>query len=119
MYFINSTAHGVLDYLTVVIFAVGPTMAGFSGRQATICYLLAVVHLLLTLITRFPLGVWKTVPLPLHGSVELIVSLFLVALPWIAGFSAGVLSRNFFVAMGLVVFLVWLISDYRGAGRTV
>ena len=110
---LSATAHGAIDYLSVIIFALAPTVAGFTGKQATICYLLAVVHFLLTAITRFPLGILKTVPFSLHGIVEIIVSILLVILPWIGGFSAGVNSRNFFVAMGIVIFLVWMLTDYR------
>jgi hypothetical protein len=41
-------------------------------------------------------------------------------LPWLANFSAGVHSRNFFVLIGLLIGVIWLLTDYRGlrsAGR--
>ena len=117
---IGAHSHGIIDYATVIIFAIGPTVAGFRGRQSLICYALAVVHLLLTLITRFPLGVSKTIPFPLHGAIEIVVALLLIVLPWLANFSAGVHSRNFFVLIGLLIGIIWLLTDYRGvrsAGR--
>lgn len=115
---LNGMMHGLIDYASVLIFALGPTVSGFTGPQAKICYVLAFVHLLLTLATKFPLGVLKAVPFPTHGAIELLVSILLVVLPWIAGFSAGVNSRNFFLFMGLIIFVVWLVTDYRGSGRT-
>lgn len=111
---LNGMMHGLIDYASVLIFAVGPTVSGFAGPQATICYVLAFVHLLLTLATKFPLGVLKVVPFPTHGAIELIVAILLAVLPWIAGFSAGVNSRNFFLFMGLIIFVVWVLTDYRG-----
>jgi hypothetical protein len=117
---IGAVAHGLIDYATVVIFAIGPTVGGFHGKQAVICYALAVVHFLLTVITRFPLGALKTVPFPVHGGIEIVVALFLIVLPWLANFSAGIHSRNFFVLIGLLIAVIWLLTDYRGprsAGR--
>ena len=114
---LNGMMHGLIDYAAVLILALGPTVSGFIGPQAKICYVLAFVHLLLTLATKFPLGLLKAVPFSTHGAIELIVSILMFVLPWIAGFSAGVNSRNFFLFMGLILFVVWLVTDYRGTGR--
>lgn len=104
--------HGYLDYLTVVIFALAPTLFGLTGVPALLAYLLAVVHLLMTLLTDFPLGVADVIPLRWHSRVELIVSVVLVVLPWLLGdlFSAG--ARTFYTAIGAVIFVVWLATDY-------
>jgi hypothetical protein len=111
---IGAWSHGIIDYLMVIILVIAPGVAGFAGRQATWCYLLAAIHLVLTLLTRFPLGAAKIVSFPIHGALELIVAVLLIALPWVAGFAAGVHSRNFFVIIGLLIFFIWLLTDYRG-----
>jgi hypothetical protein len=122
MKILSPTVHGVLDYVVVVIFAFAPAVVGFSGLPATISHLLAIVHFGLTLATAFPLGWWKLVPLRVHGAIELVVSVVLVVLPWIAGFSADQRACAFFVGAGIAIFLTWLLSDYAaprapGAGR--
>ena len=106
-------SHGVIDYLMVIILAIAPSVAGFTGRQATICYVLALLHFLLTIVTRFPLGVVKVLSFTLHGSLEFIIGLLLIILPWLAGFSAGLNSRNFFVAIGVLILVIWAMTDYR------
>ena len=106
--------HGVLDYVTVIAFLLAPTILNLSGLPATISYLLAVVHLVLTLITAFPLGLIKAIPFKIHGMIELAVSIFLVLLPWLFSFASVPAARNFYVAAGIVVFIVWLITDYAG-----
>ena len=111
---IGSWSHGIIDYATVVLLLVGPRVVGFTGKQATFCYILGAVHLVLTLLTRFPLGVMKVIGFPLHGAVEFLAAIVVLALPWIAAFARGVLSRNFFVSIGLLIFFVWLLTDYRG-----
>jgi hypothetical protein len=106
-------SHGVIDYLLVIILAIAPSVAGFNGRQATICYALAVLHFLLTVVTRFPLGAIKVLSFTLHGSVEFVVGLLVIMLPWLVGFSAGLNSRNFFVAIGVLILVIWAMTDYR------
>jgi hypothetical protein len=111
---ISPMFHGVIDYLLVIILAVGPGVAGFHGKQQYFCYVLAAVHFVLTAVTRFPLGAAKVVAFTMHGAIELVVGVLLVILPWLANFSTGVLSRNFFVGIGLLILIVWAMTDYRG-----
>jgi hypothetical protein len=111
---IGSWSHGIIDYAMVALLLAGPSVVHFGGKQATFCYMLGAVHLVLTLLTRFPLGVLKVVGFPLHGAIEFLAAVVILALPWIAAFAKGVLSRNFFVSIGVLLFLVWLMTDYRG-----
>ncbi len=103
--------HGYIDFLTVVIFAVAPTVFGFDGLPAYIAYALAVIHLVLTLTTAFPKGVVGVVPFAVHGLIEIVVAIVLVILPFVFGWTDA--PRNFFIGIGIVIFLVWLLSDYR------
>lgn len=108
---LSPASHGLLDYVSVVVFALAPTLFQFGGVPAFIAYGLAVVHLLLTLATRFPMGLFDGVPLRAHGVVELLVSVILIVLPWVAGFvQPG--AQWFFPGMGILIFAVWLLSDY-------
>lgn len=113
MKILNSKIHGYLDYGVVILFLAAPTLFGLTGIPATIAYTLAVVHLLVTVITAFPLGIFQLLPLPLHGTVELVVSFALIALPWIFGFASDLAARNFYIAAGVLIFAVWLITDYK------
>ncbi|HVT02997.1 MAG TPA: hypothetical protein VHL58_06425 [Thermoanaerobaculia bacterium] len=105
--------HGYLDYVTVVGFAVAPTVLELRGLFASIAYTLAIVHMFLTFVSAFPLGVLKLVPFKIHGLIELIVAVVLIALPWILHFADTPVPRNFYVGAGIVIFIVWLITSYR------
>jgi hypothetical protein len=117
MKIISPKLHGILDYVVVAAFAMAPAVLGLTGLAAVISYALAVIHLLLTLVTAFPLGAVKIVPLPLHGAIEFVVSIALVGLPWILKFAQDATARNFYVGAGVVVFAVWLVTDYRGEAK--
>ena len=117
---IGAFSHGIIDYATVILLALGPSVSGFRGKQALMCYALALVHFMLSIITRYPLGVSKSLPFPIHGAIEFVVAILLIILPWLANFSAGVHSRNFFLAIGMLVLIIWILTDYRSrrsAGR--
>ena len=103
--------HGYLDYLTVLIFLASPTLLGLTGAAAAIAYALAGVHALMTLITDFPLGAAGVLPFTCHGWVERVVGPVLIVLPFVMGFDGP--ARLFYVAMGVVIVLVGLLSNYR------
>ena len=110
MKIISSEAHAALDYLTVVIFALAPTVIGLSGAAAVISYVLAVVHLSMTLVTDMPFSLVKIVPIKLHAVVELVVGPVLVIGGLLLEFPTP--ARTFFVVMGVIIFAVWLLSNY-------
>jgi len=114
---ISDTTHGILDYLTVAIFALAPSILGLTGFAALASYALAAIHLAMTLLTNMPLGVIKIIPMRLHALVEMIVGPVLVVaalvLPTIVGD-----RREFFLVMGLVILAVWLLSSYGRSAVT-
>jgi hypothetical protein len=113
MKFITDRMHGILDYAVVAIFALAPTLLGLDGLSVWVCYLLAVVHFLMTALTNMPLGIVKLVPAKLHGTVELLVGLALIAVAWI--FPELHSGQLFFTLMGAIIFFVWVSSNYGDA----
>ncbi len=114
---LNASIHGILDYATVIAFASAPTLLGFSGAPAMLAYLLAGVHLAMTVLTDMPLGLVKIIPMRLHALVEMLVGPTLVAVallvpPLVMG------AQVFFVASGVAICAVWLFSDYASATQS-
>jgi len=108
---LSPRTHGVLDYVTVAVFALAPSSLGLDGLTATLSYVLAGVHLAMTLLTAFPLGVVARIPFSLHGTVELVVG---VALVLTGSFLFEGPGRMFYLVMGAVILLVYLATDYKG-----
>lgn len=117
MRLIGAWSHAIIDYAMVILMLLGPSVWGFSGRQATFAYILAIALLVLTLLTRHPLGVLKVVRFSLHGAVELLLIAILFALPWMADFVRGVHSRNFYLGIAVLMLAIWLMTDFRGLRR--
>jgi hypothetical protein len=111
MHVLSPKIHGVLDYVVVLIFLAAPRSLGLTGVAAFLSYALAAIHLGLTVLTDFPMGVVKAVPVLLHGWIELAVGPALIAAPWVLGLTGQ--ARAFYVSAGAAIFIVWWGTDYR------
>ncbi len=119
MKFLSPRVHGVLDYLLAALFLVVPFWLDFTSPLArSLCFVYGGALLAVSLLTRYPLGVLRVIPFPVHGGLEFIASLALIASPWLAGFEGVFPARNFFVATGVALFAVWLTTDYKAAELT-
>lgn len=105
--------HGVFDVLIIVAFALAPPLLGFGAVAASLCYVLAAFQGALTVLTAYPMGLLKMIPLPVHGGLEAAMAVLLVGAPWLVGFSHAAAARNYFVASGIALSAVWLLTDYR------
>jgi hypothetical protein len=113
MKFISPKIHGFIDLVMVVFLLASPSYFGFTGVLATFTYALAVVHLILTILTKYPVGVFKVIPRTLHGSIEFIVGVVLIVLAYTV-FKDNANGKLFYVIFGTVVLLTWLVTDYKG-----
>lgn len=114
---ISPRVHGYLDYLTVALFLLAPTLLGMSQLPAMLAYVIAGIHLIVTLTSDFPFGAVKLIPFTIHGWIERIVGPSLIALPFIAGFANEGIARNFYIGIGLIIIVVGLLTDYQGVAR--
>jgi hypothetical protein len=110
---INSKTHGIIDYLVVVFLCLSPSIFNLPEITTIFTYALGGVHLALTVLTKFELGLIKIIPFKIHGWIELVVSVTLIGAAFFLGSREGDLARNFYLVFALVVFLTWLITDYR------
>lgn len=111
---LSPRAHRALDFSTVVVFALAPFVLGFGGSPAYLSITLASVHLIMTLATRFEAGAPGPVAFTRHGTVEVVVGVVLLTLPFVLGWAGT--ARFFFATMGVVILVVWLTTRYRDGG---
>jgi hypothetical protein len=110
---ISSAIHGVLDYATVLVLFVAPSVFNMQTTASFFTYVLASVHLLLTLLTNFEAGVLKIIPLKVHGLIEIVVSVLLIAIAiWFKSLGDN-LSFYFYLVFSVVLFIVWLLTEYK------
>lgn len=114
MRFVTPRLHQILDFVTIAAFALAPTLVPLSGGAAVVAYALAIVHLMVTLVTMFPGTSNRLLPLKAHGTIETIVGIALIVLPFVAGWADR--GRPFFLVAGGVILVVGAISRYDAVG---
>lgn len=110
---LTSKIHGIIDILVVLFLIISPSIFHLPPMTSAFTYVLAGVHLTLTLFTNFEVGIFKIIPLKIHGLIELIVSVALIGVAFYLHSIEGGLARNFYLAFGSAVFITWLITDYE------
>ena len=113
MKILSPGTHGVLDYVTVVFLLVSPTLFEMHTAGSVFTYVLATIHLILTLLTDFRAGVFKIIPLRIHGLIEIFVAVGLVGVALWFKNSGDNVSFYFYLVFAVVLLIVWLLSDYE------
>ena len=114
---IPPNVHRILDYVLIVLFALAPTMFHLNGNTKMLAYVLAIVHLLVTLATQFPGSPRRPIPFHVHGIIEFVVGLCLIAIPLIRHWTFD--ARKFYLGMGIAIVIVAALTRYRDAAPPV
>ncbi|WP_437831666.1 SPW repeat domain-containing protein [Sorangium sp. So ce1153] len=104
--------HGYVDYAAIILLLIAPLALRFGPAPAAVCYATALAHLVVTLLSDHPLGAARKIPFAVHGALEFSLGVGLLASPWLLGFSAEDRPRTFFVAAGIALLLVVLVTRY-------
>jgi hypothetical protein len=116
---LSPRVHGVLDYITVLFLLLSPSLFDMQTTGSMFTYILAIVHLILTLFTDFPAGAFKVVPLKIHGLIEIIVSMFLIGISiWFRN-SGDSVSFYYYLIFAIILFIVWATSEYKPVFREI
>ena len=106
--------HAFADYAMAGMLMAAPWLFGFSrNKKATSCAVATGASVLdLSLMTRYPLGVWKLIPFKVHGYIEAAAGAMTVTAPWMTGFSRDRAATLAHVASGLATLAVYAVTDY-------
>ena len=91
---ISLKVHGYIDWASIIIMLIAPTLFGYSTVPALVSYGAAALELGSVLSTDYPAGKFKLIPLSLHLNGEVLIGLGAFALPWIFGFADETAPRN-------------------------
>jgi hypothetical protein len=106
--------HAFADYAVgILLIVVALAYNGSAGATATGVVVGAVV-LLVSALTRYPLGIFKVLPFTVHSAGDYLAAALLIAAPFVLNFAdaeGGIAA--FYVVMGLAVLAVSLITNYQ------
>jgi len=106
--------HAIADYAVGLTLIVVPLAVGGSGLAVATGVVVGSVVLLVSMLTRYPLGVAKVLPFTVHSAGDYLAAALLVLAPFALGFTDtdGGLSA-FYVIAGLAVLAVSMITNYQ------
>ena len=115
MKILSSKAHGILDYLLSAFLLLTPTLFQTEGMFCKITYVIGGIHLLLTILTRFELGLIKVIPFRIHGLIELVVSIALAGLAFWFHNEGNSFAYWYYLVLAITVLIVFIITDFTAA----
>src|SRR5947209_1316005 len=106
--------HAIADYAVgILLVIVGIAVDGSAGAHAT-GIVVGVTVLLVSALTRYPLGILKVLPFPVHSGGDYLAALLLVVAPFVLNFRDGDAGVSvFYIAAGLAVLAVSLVTNYQ------
>ena len=101
---INRQMHGVADYGYAPMMFAAPEISGFTGEEKAVklSRIIGAGVLASTMLTKAEWGVYKVLPFKAHLALDVAVSVFTFAAPWLFGFSGNKKARNTFLAMAAI-----------------
>jgi hypothetical protein len=124
---ISAFMHGVIEYVAGALFIAAPFLFSFDSDAArALSIVLGVAILIVTASSDLPTGLSKTLPVTVHAVFDLLLSVFLIAAPFVFDFSDQNGPTAFFIVLGVAHLLLSIATRYLpprqvsgGAGRTI
>jgi hypothetical protein len=109
--------HAIMDYAWAGMMMASPWLFGFRKNRVATAHAVASggAILGLALMTRYPLGVFKYIPFPVHGVIETVAGAATATAPWLMDFADDERARLTHVVSGLMTFAVVAMTDYQAA----
>jgi hypothetical protein len=100
---ISTKMHGMEDYGMGVLLIAAPYLLGFANHTAAqwVPTIVGVAILGMSLLTRYELGLYGLIPMPMHLMLDAGAAILLIASPWIFQFASVVYLPH--VILGVVI----------------
>ena len=106
--------HAIADYAVAATLIVVAAAVGGSSEAVAAGVVIGLVVLVVSMLTKYPLGVWKVLPFTIHSAGDYLAAALLVAAPWVLNFADGDTGITaFYVVAGIAVLAVSLITNYQ------
>src|SRR5256885_8880880 len=106
--------HAIADYAVAGTLIVVAAAVGGSTEAVAAGVVIGIVVLVVSMITKYPLGVVKVLPFTIHSAGDYLASALLVVAPFALRFNSSDTGMSvFYVAAGVAVLAVSLITNYQ------
>jgi hypothetical protein len=116
---ISRFAHGAIEYVAGIVFIVAPFVLGFDAGAATaVSIVIGVIVLVVASSTEGPTSLSNALQIQLHILLDFALAAFLIASPFLFGYSDETEPTAFFIAMGVLHLLVTIGTRFKPGERS-
>ena len=106
--------HAIADYAVGALLIVVPIVVGGSDKAVATGIVVGAVVLIVSMATRYPLGVFKVLPFTVHSAGDYLAAALLIVAPFALSFDGSDSGlAAFYVVAGLAVLAVSLVTNYQ------
>jgi len=106
--------HAVADYAVAAALIIGAAAAGGTSGAVATGIVVGIVVALVSMFTKYPLGVVKVLPFKVHSAGDYLAAALLILAPFVVNFRHSDTGLAvFYVIAGLAVLGVSLITNYQ------
>lgn len=106
--------HGLADYAVGALLVIVAVATGGSAGAVGTGVVVGATVLVVSMLTRYPLGVVKVLPFSVHSAGDYLAAVLLVGAPFALHFNDGDRGLSiFYVIAGLAVLAVSLVTNYQ------
>ena len=105
--------HGIIEYLAAILFIAAPFLFTFKdGAPKAASVIVGVVILIIAASTAWRTGLISSIPVQAHVILDYVLAIFLIAAPFILGFSDDGTAAAFFIVIGVVHLLLTIATRF-------
>ncbi len=105
--------HGIIEYLAAILFIAAPFIFTFDEDSAVaVSIIVGVLILIIAACTHWKTGLIHSIPVQAHVMLDYILAIFLIASPFILGFSDDGTAAAFFIVIGVVHLLLTIATRF-------
>jgi len=106
--------HAIADYAVGISLVIVALASGGSAGAVGTGVVVGVTVLVVSMLTKYPLGVAKVLPFTVHSAGDYLAAALLLAAPWTLNFASGDTGITaFYVVAGIAVLAVSLVTNYQ------
>jgi hypothetical protein len=110
---VPALVHGIIEYVAAILFIAAPFIFGFDDDTAVAASLIVgVIVLIIAATTAWQTGLISSIPVQAHVVLDYVVAIFLIAAPFVLGFSGDGTAAAFFIVLGVVHLLLTIATRF-------
>jgi uncharacterized membrane protein YfcA len=110
---IPAFVHGIVEYAAAILFIAAPFLFDFTEDAATaLSLVVGVLILIIAASTHWRTGLIQSIPVQAHVMLDYVLAIFLIASPFLLGFTDDGTAAAFFIVLGVIHLLLTIATRF-------